>query len=462
MKKRSFTLILAAIMAVGVCNCVFAATSNKSTAKTAVKTEEKEDVKTAHYNYDWDISDCEDQFTWTTANGDKVYISGDTMVCFNNNGRQTNKTKFSLAGYKPAAYFTEGKYHYFLTGKIENNRLQYRLNKVDEYGHVKMAEASVKCNSDFEYRSAFSETAVRYSWDSRTAVFEVRPDADDKKAQRNEKEGYLRRSPIVYFAFDLARMVDIDDSKEFTKNSALKMNMYQGRYDSTPYAAKAYDFVLGGCKQSPVLFFNGTQLDDDGIVHIDEPQNYGDNAMFKKIYDSPKAGLFIITAPTKGSGRPLAFNSENLIVQADNNKNSLIVGDIVDYGDAVVTTGKDTSPADKKFKNACISYYNTETKTSKKTYLTQYKTEDNIKVGTPYAFTYDKYGIITWYETDKSSGTTVIKWAKLKKSGGIDGDIKTVQSDGIVPVRPLINNVYIYYVTKDADGIYKVNTFKYK
>ena len=190
MKKRLIVLTLAAVM--GMANNIYAEKTQEKTAKTAAAAVNTNQA----YNYDWDYKDFTCQFTWKSDAGDKAYISGDRMVLFNNSGRQTNTSKFSLAGYKPMTYFTEGNYHYFLTGRLEKNRLVYRLNKVDEYSHVKMAEVSVDMYSGFDYKAAFSDIPVRYSWDSKTAVFEICPDAEDTHKAKNDKKG--ANSGIIY------------------------------------------------------------------------------------------------------------------------------------------------------------------------------------------------------------------------------------------------------------------------
>ncbi|MBQ8941261.1 MAG: hypothetical protein IJ062_05435 [Firmicutes bacterium] len=444
MKRRFFALAAALIMSLS-CN-VFA----------------------QGYDYDHDYNDFTEQFSLKTGSDEKAYVTGDEIVLFNSSGKQTKKVKYSLSG-EPKAYFTQGNYHYFLTGKVDRNKLVYTLNKVDEFGKTKLVDAVIDQFPDFKYKNAFSDIPVRFTYNQNTVVFEICPDAEDTRKAYQEKDGYLRRSPMVYAAFEFVGMYELEQVTQISKSA--KADEYVGnssigyrkkktielvnedKYDSTAYNTGSYDFVLGGAKQKPSLFFNGAGYDST-YVDIQTPLFFASNSMFKSIYDSSKTGLFICTSPEKKDGANM-FGDAKLAVEAEN-KDSLIIGDIMDYGDSVIITGKDG----REFKNIFASYYNTETKRSKKTYLTNYKKTDNVKLSTPYAFNYDNTGIVLWYET--SAEGTVIKYVKLKKSGGADGDTKVIKTKDIIPAKPLFKENYVYYITQSTDGAYKADEYKYK
>lgn len=368
-------------------------------------------------------------------NGDTAYVTNSRIIIFDKNGKQTKDLAIDLKGKTPKLYFNNGNYHYFLTGELSGNKLNYTLIRFDEFGGRTSKTLSVDCNPEFSYKSAFSKGGLRYLKGEYMAFFEVVPDAKDNRKASDEKAWDVRRSPVEYFGFQLNPLYEFEDSEKLRENPLFK-EMLSGIYENIDYDNGSYDFLIGGNGQKPEMLFNGTDKKTGSAYE------WGDREIFKQAYENSKTGLFF--CKNKRSGRTAEVYAQPIVESYS--KNSLIVGDIAALGGSVITTGKDYGSA-KNFKNAFISYYDDDMKNSKKNFITAYKLSDGVKVSTPYIIKKDaSKAWAVWYET--KGGETVFKYGRLTQSGKIDGSINTVSGD-IVPVRPVYRADKLYYITND-------------
>ncbi|MBQ6554993.1 MAG: hypothetical protein IJR45_01640 [Firmicutes bacterium] len=409
------------------------------------------------YDYDHAFGELEDRVVYLEEKKNTALLTPEKFYVFSENGA-ANVYETGLAAKDIKAMFTDESAAYYLTGSTRGYQLIYTLNRVTQNGLKKNGSIYFppKERTEPNYTENFIPYGVRYTLYKKSVVFEAIPRTEDG-VMSPVQFGFILNSLSPFFSMeeDTSRM-RINQHGYYVNGHFImpagwngKQSEYFGKqfsasehggYDSLLYMPNLHDFALkNGNKVS--LFFT---------------EDYADKDLIKNILKNERSGLFMCDNEFPDStGDPLPkYSQPELIVEAYG-ENTLIQGDITEFGNGILSVGKDADENSGGFKNAYIAFYDKDVRKAKKTFITDFTKKDEAKVSTPRIMQYDKDTYVLWYET--KDGKTVMKYGKLNKNAAFDGTLFTVEKDGIVPIRPLMRENKLYYVT-ETDGAYSINT----